>query len=294
MTHASKLHVEGIFDPATYAVSYIVLDLVSRECALIDPVLDYDPKSGSISTGNVDLLIMRVFELGARLAWILETRVHADHLTASAVIKREIGGQSGIGSGVVAMQDICGALFDAGPEFTRDGSQFDHRFEDGEQFTIGGLRGRVLHTPGHSPACASFIISDDEDSAVFTGATLYVPDHGSARCDLPGGNARTLYRSLRRLLSLPGDTKLYLGQDFPLVGREVRFISTVGEQRDRNIHVHNGITEDEYIAARERLDDTLDKPVLLMPALQINMRAGYLPPVAGNGVAYLKIPLCQI
>lgn len=287
----TPLHVEGFFDAATSTVSYLVLDPATRACALIDSVLDYDPKSGRTSTASADQLIARVAELGASVEWILETHVHADHLTAAPYLKDKLGGKIGIGQHITTVQRVFGGLFNAEPEMARDGSQFDHLFSDNESFHIGTLSCRALHTPGHTPACMTYQVSNDSQSAAFVGDTLFMPDFGTARCDFPGGDARTLFRSINRVLSLPEDTVLYMCHDYQPGGRELRYVSTVGEERQSNIHVRNGISEEEFVSMRSQRDATLDMPVLLLPSVQINMRAGHLPPAEANGTRYIKIPL---
>jgi glyoxylase-like metal-dependent hydrolase (beta-lactamase superfamily II) len=285
------LEVEGFFDPATWTVSYLVLDTATKQCALIDSVLDYDPKSGRTATASADKLVARVRELGAAVQWILETHVHADHFSAAPYLKQQLGGRIAIGRHITAVQTMFGKLFNAGADFARDGSQFDHLFADDEAFAIGGVPARALHTPGHTPACMSYLVGQRSELAAFVGDTLFMPDYGSARCDFPGGDARTLFRSVQRLLSLPPATRLYLCHDNPPGGREVRFISTVAEQRETNIHVRNGITEDSFVAMRQARDATLDMPTLILPSVQVNMRAGHLPEPEDNGIRYIKIPL---
>lgn len=287
----TPLHVEGFFDKATSTVSYLVLDPATRQCALIDSVLDYDPKSGRTSTASADQLIARVAELGATVAWILETHVHADHLTAAPYLKEKLGGKIGIGQHITAVQRVFGGLFNVEPEMARDGSQFDHLFADDEAFNIGSLNCRAMHTPGHTPACMTYLVSNGNQSAAFVGDTLFMPDFGTARCDFPGGDARTLFRSISRVLSLPEDTLLYMCHDYPPAGRALCYVSTVGEERRSNIHVRNGISEEDFVALRSRRDATLDMPVLLLPSVQVNMRAGHLPPPEANGTSYIKIPL---
>lgn len=284
---SSSMQIEAFFDEATSTVSYIVLDRSTQACAIIDSVLDYDPKAGRTSTKSADRLIARVRELGARLEWILETHVHADHLSAAPHLRAQLGGQLGIGAHIVTVQKVFGSLFNAGDDFARDGRQFDRLFADGDRFTIGSLTARALHTPGHTPACMSYVIED----AVFVGDTLFMPDYGTARCDFPGGDARTLYRSVRRLLSLPPETRLFMCHDYPPGGRAPAWESTVAEQRAHNIHVHDGIAEDDFVAMRTARDATLDMPVLILPSVQVNMRAGHLPEPEANGTRYLKIPL---
>jgi glyoxylase-like metal-dependent hydrolase (beta-lactamase superfamily II) len=268
-----------------------VLDRPSRQCALVDSVLDYDPKSGRTSTASADRLIARVRELGAQVQWILETHAHADHLSAAPYLKKELGGRLGIGEHITKVQEVFGSLFNAGAEFARDGRQFDHLFADGEAFAIGGLQARAMHTPGHTPACMTYVVIDGEDTVAFVGDTLFMPDYGTARCDFPGGDARTLFRSINKVLSLPAATRLYMCHDYQPGGREVQFVSTVGEERERNIHVRNGISEEEFVAMRSARDAALDMPTLILPSVQVNMRAGQWPEPEANGTRYIKIPL---
>jgi glyoxylase-like metal-dependent hydrolase (beta-lactamase superfamily II) len=291
MNPSARMQVEGFFDPETWTVSYIVLDTDTKQCALIDSVLDYDPKSGRTQTRSADRLIARVRELGASVAWILETHAHADHLTAAPYLKQQLGGQSAIGRHITAVQQVFGKLFNAGTGFARDGSQFDHLFTDDEAFRIGRLEARAMHTPGHTPACMSYVVSDAMETVVFVGDTLFMPDYGTARCDFPGGDARTLFRSINKLLSLPPETRLYMCHDYQPGGREVQFVSTVAEEREKNVHVRNGISEEEFVAMRQARDATLEMPTLILPSVQVNMRAGELPEPEDNGIRYLKIPL---
>jgi glyoxylase-like metal-dependent hydrolase (beta-lactamase superfamily II) len=288
---ACRFAVEGFFDPATWTVSYLLLDIGTRRCALIDTVLDYDPKSGRTGTATADRLASRVESLGARVDWLLETHVHADHLSAAPYLKERLGGQVAIGGQVTRVQGVFGKLFNAGPDFRTDGSQFDRLFGDGDAFHVGDLEVRVMHTPGHTPACVTYVVSDGIQQAAFVGDTLFMPDYGTARCDFPGGDASTLYRSIRRVLSLPPETRLYMCHDYQPGGRAVKFESTVAEERDANIHVHDGIDEASFIAMRTARDATLDMPVLILPSVQVNMRAGHLPEPESNGVSYIKIPI---
>jgi glyoxylase-like metal-dependent hydrolase (beta-lactamase superfamily II) len=291
----SPLQVEGFFDPSTWTVSYLVLDTSSGQCALIDSVLDYDPKAGRTSHASADKLIARVRELGATVQWILETHVHADHLSAAAYLQQTLGGRLAIGSHICTVQTVFGSLFNAGPDFARDGRQFDLLFSDDEAFTIGNLQARALHTPGHTPACMTYVVDDGTRSAdalsAFVGDTLFMPDYGTARCDFPGGDARTLYQSINKVLSLPPQTRLYMCHDYQPGGRGVRYVSTVAEERESNVHARNGISEDEFVAMRRARDATLDMPVLILPSVQVNMRAGQLPEPEDNGTRYIKIPL---
>jgi glyoxylase-like metal-dependent hydrolase (beta-lactamase superfamily II) len=289
----ATLQVEGFFDTVTSTVSYLVLDKSTQRCALVDSVLDYDPKSGHTSTSSADKLIARVKELGAQVDWILETHVHADHLTAAPYLKEQVGGRIGIGARITTVQQVFGKLFNAGTDMARDGSQFDHLFAAEDTFTIGNLTCRTLHTPGHTPACMTYIVDGDVDNAsvAFVGDTLFMPDYGTARCDFPGGDARTLYRSINKVLSLPENTRLFMCHDYLPGGRDVEFVSTVADERAHNIHVRNGISEEEFVAMRSKRDATLGMPTLILPSVQVNMRAGHFPEPEENGVRYLKIPL---
>jgi len=291
MTFGDKLAVEAFFDPDTWTISYLVLDTSTRCCALIDSVLDYDPKSGRTRTASADRLVARVHELDARVEWILETHVHADHLSAAAYLKEQLGAKVAIGSHITVVQQVFGELFHAGSDFHRDGSQFDVLLGDNAEFSIGTLKARALHTPGHTPACMSYLIESGDDLLAFVGDTLFMPDYGTARCDFPGADARTLYRSIRQLLALPPQTRLFMCHDYLPGGRELRYMTTVAEQRADNIHIHEGIDEDSFVSMREARDATLDMPVLMLPAVQVNMRSGHLPEPEANGLRYLKIPL---
>ena len=285
------MQIEGFFDPATWTISYLLLDTRTMNCAIIDSVLDYDPKSGRTRTHSADRLITRVRELDASLQWILETHVHADHLSAAPYLKAQLGGRVAIGAQITAVQKVFGKLFNAGDDFATDGSQFDCLLADNESFNIGALEVRALHTPGHTPACMSYVVSDGEASVAFVGDTLFMPDYGTARCDFPGGDARTLYRSIQRILSLPGETRLYICHDYLPGGREVKFVSSVAEERAENIHIHAGVDEDAFVAMRQARDATLEMPVLILPSVQVNMRAGQLPAPEANGTRYIKIPI---
>jgi glyoxylase-like metal-dependent hydrolase (beta-lactamase superfamily II) len=285
------LHVEGFFDTATSTVTWLVLDLASHRCAVVDSVLDYDAKSGRTSSAGAQRLLARIAELGATVQWILETHLHADHLSAAHWIKERVGGAVAIGRRITDVQRVFGKLFNAGPAFAADGSHFDHLFDDGETFAIGTVRATALHTPGHTPGCMTFVVPGRDRSFAFIGDTLFMPDYGSARCDFPGGDATALYRSIRRVLSLPDDTLLCLCHDYPPGERELSFASTVAEQRAANIHARDGIGEAEFVAMRMARDATLAEPQLLLPSVQVNMRGGALPEPEGNGVRYLKIPL---
>jgi glyoxylase-like metal-dependent hydrolase (beta-lactamase superfamily II) len=288
---SARLQVEAFFDRATWTLSYLVLDRETRQCALVDSVLDYDPASGRTAHASADRLIQRVRELGATLQWILETHVHADHLSAAPYLKQQLGGRTAIGRHITTVQQVFGELFHTEPGFARDGRQFDRLLDDEEVFHIGGLPVRALHTPGHTPACMSYVVEAGAERCAFVGDTLFMPDYGTARCDFPGGDPRTLYRSINRLLSLPPQTRLYMCHDYLPEGRELQYLSTVAEQRAHNIHVRDGISEEEFVALRQTRDAGLAMPALILPAVQVNMRAGELPPPEANGRRYLKIPL---
>ena len=294
MIIGNNLHVEAFFDKATWTISYLVMDGETRQCALIDSVLDYDPKSGRTCTHSADQMIARVEALGAKVQWLLDTHVHADHLSAAAYLKQKLGGSIAIGAQITQVQKVFGTLFNAEPGFARDGSQFDVLFEDEEGFRIGNLHARALHTPGHTPACMSYMVEDAGEIAVFVGDTLFTPDYGTARCDFPGASARTLYRSIRRLLAFPDQTRLFMCHDYLPGGRELRYVTTVAEQRADNIHIHEGVSEESFVEMREARDKTLDMPVLILPSVQINMRSGQFPEPEANGVSYLKIPLNKL
>ncbi|MCC5996286.1 MAG: MBL fold metallo-hydrolase [Oceanicaulis sp.] len=280
--------VKAFFDPATFTVSYVVSDPATKQAAIIDSVLDYDPKSGRTSKANADAVIDYVRAQGLTVQWILETHVHADHLSAAPYLKEQVGGTLAIGSNIRTVQDVFGKVFNAGTEFQRDGSQFDRLFEDGETFQLGSIEARALHTPGHTPACMTYVIGD----AGFVGDTLFMPVYGTARCDFPGGDARELYRSIQKIFALPDETRLFMCHDYLPEGREdYQWETTVAAQKAHNIHVHEGVSEDEFVAMREKRDATLAMPVLILPSVQVNMRAGHMPPADDNGMTYLKIPV---
>lgn len=287
MSNAIKPQVHGIFDPATWTVTYVVYEKEGAPCVIIDSVLDYDPKSGRTRTDSADKVIAFVREKNLSVAWILETHAHADHLTAAPYLKNKLGGKTAIGDHIGAVQKVFKSIFHLESEFSTDGSQFDHLLKDGEHFSIGALSASTMYVPGHTPACVAFHIGD----AVFVGDTMFMPDVGTARCDFPGGDAKTLYASVKKILSLPEETRLFMCHDYPPTDRAVAFETTVGEQRRKNIHVHDGISETEFVDMRTRRDATLEMPVLILPAVQINIRAGNMPPAESNGVAYVKIPL---
>jgi len=287
MTSSFRPHVHGIFDGATWTVTYVVHGGPGTACAIVDSVLDYDPKSGRTRTASADKVIDYVQENRLRVEWILETHAHADHLSAAPYLKRMLGGRTGIGEQIKTVQRVFKGIFNLEPAFRQDGSQFDHLFRDGEEFRIGDLTAEVMHVPGHTPADIAYRIGD----AVFVGDTLFMPDVGTARCDFPGGNAHTLYASVRRILALPAQARLFMCHDYPPNGREVAFETTVAEQRAKNIHVRDGVSEGDFVQMRSKRDGTLEMPVLILPAVQINIRAGELPPKEDNGVSYVKIPL---
>ncbi|MDH1440327.1 MBL fold metallo-hydrolase [Pseudomonas sp. GD03721] len=280
--------VREFFDPATYTYSYVVADPATRHCAIVDSVLDYDPASGRTSCDSADRIIAYVRSRGLQVEWLLETHVHADHLSAAPYLKRELGGQLGIGENITVVQNTFGKLFNAGSDFATDGSQFDRLFADGDEFHIGEIRAQAMHTPGHTPACMTYLIGD----AGFVGDTLFMPDYGTARCDFPGGDASTLFRSIQKLFALPGETRLFMCHDYKAPGRDdFHYQTNVAEQRAHNVHVHQGIAEADFVAMRRERDAGLDMPALILPSVQVNMRAGQLPPAEDNGIHYLKIPL---
>lgn len=279
--------IHACFDPVTATVSYVVYDQPGGRAAIVDPVLDYDPKSGRTATRSAQKLVDFIHEQALTVDWLLETHAHADHVSAAHWLREQLGGRIAIGARIRQVQAIFGSVFNLEPGFCTNGSQFDHLFEDGETFAIGALQAQALYVPGHTPADMAYRIGD----AVFVGDTLFMPDVGTARCDFPGGDAHLLYRSIRRLLALPPDTRLYMCHDYPPAGRDVGWTSTVAEQRAANIHVHDGVAEDDFVARRQARDATLDMPTLMLPAVQINIRAGELPPPEANGKRYLKIPV---
>ncbi|MFN4163424.1 MAG: MBL fold metallo-hydrolase [Ferrovibrio sp.] len=280
--------VKAFFDEATFTVSYVVVDPSSKVCAVVDSVLDFDPASGRTHRESADAVIAYVQGEGLKVEWILETHVHADHLSAAPYLKQKLGGKLGIGFNITVVQNTFGKVFNAGTDFARDGSQFDHLFTDGESFSIGNIKARAIHTPGHTPACMAYVIGD----AAFVGDTLFMPDYGTARCDFPGGDARQLFRSIQKLFALPPETRLFMCHDYKAPGRnEYRWETTVAEERAHNIHVRDGIGEDEFVAMRTKRDATLDMPRLILPSVQVNMRAGHMPPAEANGVRYLKLPV---
>ncbi len=285
---AQRPQVKAFFDDATFTVSYVVRDPGSKACAIIDSVLDYDPASGRTSQASADAVIAYVRAEGLEVVWQLETHAHADHLSAAPYLQAVLGGQLAIGENIVRVQQTFGTLFNVGSDFARDGRQFNHLFKDGEAFGIGDLQGIALHVPGHTPACMAYVIGE----AVFVGDTLFMPDYGTARCDFPGGDAATLYRSIQRLLTLPDATRVFLCHDYKAPERaDYAWETTIGDQRRDNVHVHAGVSEAAFVTLREARDKTLGMPRLILPSVQVNMRGGHLPEPEDNGVRYLKIPL---
>ncbi len=286
MASNSTSVVKAFFDLNTYTVTYVVADPSSMACAIIDPVLDYDPASGRTSTKSADQIIAYIIENAYQCQWIVETHVHADHLSAAPYLKQEIGGKTGIGNKVPLIQNTFANIFNAEKSFATDGRQFDHLFNDNETFKIGNIEATILHTPGHTPACVTYLI----DGACFIGDTMFMPDYGTARCDFPGGDAGELYNSIQRILSLPDQTILYMCHDYAPGGREYQWVTSVGQQKEDNIHLA-GKSRDQYIKARTERDAELSMPKLILPSVQVNMRAGEFPPADDNGTSYLKIPL---
>jgi len=280
--------IAGFFHEPTNTVSYVVADPEASVCAVIDSVLDYDQDAARTGTAHADRMVAHIRGQGLTLDWILETHVHADHLSAAPYLRDTLGGRIGIGARITTVQHTFARIYNAERGFARDGSQFDHLFEDGETFSIGGMEAEYLATPGHTPACGSYRVGDN----IFVGDTLFMPDYGTARCDFPGGDARTMYRSIRRILSYQPQTVLWLCHDYGAPGREgFAWRTTVGAERQDNPQVRDGIGEDEYVALREAKDATLGTPRLLIPSIQVNMRAGNLPPPEENGTTYLKVPV---
>lgn len=283
--------VTAFFDDATNTVSYVVRDPAGSACAVIDSVLDFDYASGRTDTGSADEIIAYIKAEGLEVQWLLESHVHADHLSAAPYIQQQTGGKIGIGDNIRIVQDTFGKVFNEGTEFQRDGSQFDRLFREGDSFHIGQLRGDVLHTPGHTPACLTYVIGD----AAFVGDTLFMPDFGTARCDFPGGSSETLYRSIQKILSLPDDTRIFVGHDYKAPGRdEYAWETTVGEQKARNIHIGGGQDKDSFVKMRDARDATLAMPRLIIPSLQVNMRAGQMPPEDEQGNVFLKVPVNKL
>ncbi|MDC0530669.1 MBL fold metallo-hydrolase [Alphaproteobacteria bacterium] len=282
--------IQNFFDKQTSTLSYVVYCNLKKKCAVIDSVLDFDYSSGSIDYLNANKIISYINKNELELEWLIETHVHADHLSASPYIQKRLGGKIGISEKISDIQDIFGKTFNAGTEFQRDGSQFDKLFKNNDEYHIGNINCKVIHTPGHTPACTAHVIGQ----SVFVGDTLFMPDLGSARADFPGGDARELYRSIQKILSYPDETELFICHDYPPSTREVTCSTTVGEQKKKNIHVKASISEDEFVKIREDRDKTLNMPKLIIPSIQVNMRAGNLPPPENNGNVYIKVPINNI
>jgi glyoxylase-like metal-dependent hydrolase (beta-lactamase superfamily II) len=282
--------IKAYFDARTNTVSYLVADPATKKCAVVDSVLNFDYPSGTISYAQADEIIGDITDQGLTLDWLIETHVHADHLSSAPYIQEKLGGKIMISKEITVVQNIFGKVFNAGTEFERDGSQFDLLLSDGDTYQLGSIEAKVLHTPGHTPACMAHVIGD----AVFVGDTLFMPDGGSARADFPGGDARTLYQSIQKIFTLPDDTRMFICHDYMPGGRDVKWETTVGEQKRDNIHVGKGNSEDDFVAMREARDATLGMPTLIMPSIQVNMRAGHMPGAEDNGSTYLKVPVSGI
>ncbi len=288
MADEALADVRAFFDKATNTASYVIKDPGSAACAVIDSVLDFDYASGRTGTQSADAVIADVMARGLQVEWVLETHVHADHLSAAPYIQQRLGGRIGIGERITVVQETFGKVFNEGTEFQRDGSQFDRLFRDGDSFSVGGLTARVMHTPGHTPACLTYVIGD----AAFVGDTMFMPDYGTARCDFPGGSARALYGSIQRILALPAETRIFVGHDYKAPGREVyAWETTVAAEKALNVHVGAGRDRDSFVALREARDRTLGMPRLIIPSLQVNMRAGQMPPADDSGKTFLKVPV---
>ena len=284
---SAKITIQAFFDPETWTVTYVVSDNQTGHAAIIDPVLDYDFKSGRTSTTSADRVRAYLADKQLHVDWILETHAHADHLSGAHYLKAHVGGRIAIGENIRAVQSTFKAVFNLEPSFLPDGSQFDHLFKEGETFKIGNVEATALLVPGHTPADMAYRVED----SVFVGDTLFMPDVGTARADFPGGDVHALYRSIRKLLALPEETKMFVCHDYPPASRAPQWQTTVGEQRANNIHVHDGVTEEAFVAMRTTRDATLGMPTLILPAIQVNVRAGDLPPPEDNGISYLKIPV---
>lgn len=282
-----KPEIKTFFDEATFTATHLVWDPATRKAAIIDSVLDYDPKSGRTDKKSADQVIDAVDAEGLSIEWILETHVHADHLTAAPYLKEKLGGKIAIGAHINVVQGVFKSVFNVEAEFAPDGRQFDHLFQDGDTFMIGELEAKVIHTPGHTPACATFLIDD----AAFVGDTLFMPDFGTARCDFPGGDARILFHSIQKILALPPETRLFMCHDYAPGGRDYQWETTVADEKAGNIHVKDGTSEEAFVAMRMERDQQLSMPVLILPSVQVNMRAGNMPPAEDNGTRYLKIPV---
>jgi len=280
--------VTAFFDEPTFTYSYVIQDPDSSSCAIVDSVLDFDYAAGKTDTRSAEAILTFIAEQGLTVEWILETHVHADHLSAAPFLQEKTGAKLGIGAHITTVQDTFGKAFNAGTEFARDGSQFDALFNDGDSIRIGTLEGKAMHTPGHTPACMTYVFGD----AAFVGDTLFMPDYGTARCDFPGGDAHILFQSIQKVFTLPDETRLFMCHDYKAPGRdEYAYETTVAEERTHNIHVHEGINEADFVRMRTERDATLDMPRLILPSVQVNMRAGKMPPAEGNGQVYLKVPI---
>jgi glyoxylase-like metal-dependent hydrolase (beta-lactamase superfamily II) len=286
-----KPEVKAFFDEATFTVSFVVTDPESRKCAIVDSVLDFDYSSGRTDTKSADAIVDFVKEQGLETVWLLETHVHADHLSAAPYLQERLGGKIGIGEKITVVQDTFGKVFNEGTRFQRDGSQFDRLFKEGDRFEIGALQGRVLHTPGHTPACLTYVIGD----AAFVGDTLFMPDFGTARADFPGGSAETLYASIQKILALPDETRIFVGHDYKAPDRDqYAWETTVAEQKALNVHVGGGATAEDFVRMRKERDATLDMPKLIIPSIQVNMRAGQMPEPDESGKRFLKVPVNEL
>ncbi|RBW63459.1 MBL fold metallo-hydrolase [Ruegeria sp. A3M17] len=283
--------VKAFFDPETNTVSYLVQEPEGTACAIVDSVLDFDHASGRTKTDSADQIVAYVRDNELRVEWILESHVHADHLSAAPYLQQELGGKIGIGEQIVTIQETFGKIFNEGTEFQRDGSQFDALFRDGDSFHVGQMRGDVFHTPGHTPACMTYVIGD----AAFVGDTLFMPDFGTARCDFPGGSSEMLFESIQKILALPDETRIFVGHDYKAPGRdEFAWETTVGEQKALNVHIGQGKSIEEFVEMRDARDATLPMPRLILPSLQVNMRAGQMPPADEQGDIFLKVPINKL
>ncbi|UPH71058.1 MBL fold metallo-hydrolase [Abyssibius alkaniclasticus] len=291
MSPPNSPRVQAFFDEATNTVSYVVMDPNSKACAIVDSVLDFDYASGHTDTRSADAIVAYVKAHGLDVDWLLESHVHADHLSAAPYLQQQVGGKIGIGDQITVVQDTFGKVFNAGTEFQRDGSQFDRLFKEGDRFEIGGLSGRVMHTPGHTPACLTYVIED----AAFVGDTMFMPDFGTARCDFPGGSAENLYKSIQKILTLPDATRIFVGHDYKAPGREeFAWETTVAEQRALNVHVGAGKSIEDFVSMRNARDASLGMPRLIVPSIQVNMRAGKMPAPENDGNVYLKVPVNRL
>ncbi len=283
-----KPEIISFFDEATNTISYVVADPLAKKCAVVDPLLDFDSAAGRITTQSADKIVDCITQKGYQIEWILETHAHADHISACAYLREKLGGKTAIGKYISNTQEVFSKIFNLGPGFPTDGSQFDHLFDDGEEFSIGDITAKALHTPGHTPACITYVVGD----AAFVGDTLFMPDFGSARTDFPGGDAAVLYQSVQKIYSMPPETRLFMCHDYKAPGRdEFAWETTVEEQRKNNIHIRDGVSADDFVEMREARDANLGMPKLVLPSIQINIRAGQYPTAEDNGVSYLKLPI---